>query len=159
MKKLTRLSLLTAVALIMFVVEAQVPLPIPLPGVKLGLSNIVTVYCVYALGPGSALGVLLARILLGSICTGQLSALAYSLTGGLFALGLACLLRKRELWFVSILSGLAHNVGQVLAAMVLTGTPSIAVYLPVLAAAGMAAGLFTGLCAQYLIKRLKSAEK
>lgn len=157
-KKLTRLALLTAIALTIFLVELQIPSPVPIPGVKLGLSNIVTLYCTFAYGPWSALAVLLCRVVLGAVFSGRLTAIAYSLAGGLLSWALMCLLRHivtdRQIWACSVLGGLSHNVGQILAAMLITGTPSIAVYFPVLAMSGMAAGLFTGLCAQFLLRRL-----
>lgn len=157
-KKLTRLALLTAIALTIFMVELQIPSPVPVPGVKLGLSNIVTLYCLFAYGPVSALGVLVCRVVLGAVFSGRITAIAYSLAGGLLSLGVSCLMRRivteRQLWVVSVLGGIFHNAGQILAAMVITGTPSIAVYFPVLAISGMLAGLFTGLCAQFLLRRL-----
>ena len=158
-KKLTRLALLAAVALGMYVLEAQLPSPIPVAGIKLGLSNIVTVYAVFAFGPWEALAILLVRVFLGSLFTGQMMALAYSLAGGLLSLAVMLLLRKtlahRQIWVASVLGGICHNVGQILVAMAATATPSIAIYLPVLILSGLAAGLFTGLCAQYLINHMK----
>lgn len=158
-KKLTRLALLAAVALGMYVLEAQLPSPIPVAGIKLGLSNIVTVYAVFAFGPWEALAILLVRVFLGSLFTGQMMALAYSLAGGLLSLAVMLLLRKtlahRQIWVASVLGGICHNVGQILVAMAVTATPSIAIYLPVLILSGLAAGLFTGLCAQYLINHMK----
>ena len=158
-KRLTRLALLTAIALTIFMVELQIPSPVPVPGVKLGLSNIVTVYCTVLYGPWSALSVLLCRVILGAVFSGRIAALAYSLAGGLLSWALMCLLRRvvteRQIWVLSILGGLFHNIGQILAAMVITGTPSIAVYFPVLALSGMAAGLFTGLCAQALLTHMR----
>lgn len=158
-KRLTRLALLTAIALTIFMVELQIPSPIPVPGVKLGLSNIVTVYCVVVYGPWSALSVLLCRVVLGAVFSGRIAALAYSLAGGLLSWALMCLLRRivteRQIWVLSILGGLFHNIGQILAAMVITGTPSIAVYFPVLALSGMLSGLFTGLCAQALRNHMR----
>ncbi len=158
-KRLTRLALLTAIALTIFMVELQIPSPVPIPGVKLGLSNIVTVYCMMLYGPWSALSVLLCRIVLGAVFSGRIAALAYSLAGGLLSWALMCLLRRavteRQIWVLSILGGLFHNIGQILAAMAITGTPSIAVYFPVLALSGMIAGLFTGLCAQAFLSHMR----
>lgn len=158
-KRLTRLALLTAIALTIFMVELQIPSLVPIPGVKLGLSNIVTVYCVFLYGPWSALSVLLCRVLLGSVFSGRIAALAYSLAGGLLSWALMCLLRRivteKQIWVCSVLGGIAHNVGQIFTAMVITGTPSIAVYFPVLALSGMAAGLFTGLCAQTFLRHMR----
>ena len=104
--KLMRMALLTAVALIIFVVEAQIPVPIAVPGVKLGLSNIVTVYAVFTLGPGPALMILFCRVFLGAVFTGQMMTLMYSLAGGLLCWCSMCLLRKvmtaKQIWICSI---------------------------------------------------------
>ena len=159
LKRLTRLALLTAVALTIFLVELQIPSVVPIPGVKLGLSNIITLYCVFAYGPWSALAVLLCRIVLGALLSGRVIALVYSLAGGLLSWALSCGPRRSrpapQLWVRSVLPGLAHHLGQMLAAAVVTGTPSVWVYFPVLCVAGMIAGLFTGLCAQYLLARMR----
>ena len=155
-RRLTRLALLTAIALAVFMVEVYIPLPVPLPGVKLGLANIVTVYAMFALGPGDALLILLARLLLGSMFSSQM--LAYSLAGAL-ACYLAMLalraLGRRRMWLCSCLCGAVHNAAQLAVALVITGTWQVAVYLPWLILAGLAAGLFTGVCAQALTDRLK----
>ena len=75
-RRLTRLALLTAIALTIFMVEAQIPVPIPIPGVKLGLANIVTVYAVFVLGPWDALSILVVRVFLGAVFSGQMMTLA-----------------------------------------------------------------------------------
>ena len=82
-RRVTRLALLTAIALTIFMVEAQIPVAVPIPGVKLGLANIVTVYTVFALGAGDALLVLVSRVFLGAVFSGQMMTLLYSLGGGL----------------------------------------------------------------------------
>lgn len=159
LKKLTVLSLLTATALIMFIIEAQIPLPIPIPGVKLGLSNIVTTCVLFLFGWKEALAVLLVRVLLGSMLTGTLGSLAYSLAGGLLSLLGMLLLRKllsaRQLWVAGVIGGMLHNIGQIAAAVLLCSTVSLLYYLPFLLVCGILAGLFTGLCAQLLQNRLK----
>lgn len=153
------LSLLTAVALVLFAVEARIPNLVPIPGVKLGLANIVTVTAVYCFKPGEAALMLLVRIILGAaFCTTPLTFL-YSLAGGALCL-LASLAVKRfipaeRLWLTSIVGALFHNLGQVAAASLLLKTSAVFVYLPILFISGSIAGLFCGLCAQILIKRLK----
>ena len=162
LKKLTFLAILTAASLVMFLIEALIPLPIPLPGVKLGLGNIVTTGLLFLFGWREALCVLLLRVFLGSVLTGQLGALVYSLCGGLLSLLVLICLRRalapHPLWIAGVLGGAIHNVGQLLAAIVLTRTPSVTVYLPLLLCCGMLAGLFTGLCAQFLLQRLKKTK-
>ena len=153
--RLTRNAMLTGVALIIFTIEVSLPALSPIPGVKLGLSNIVTVYAMFALGPGDAAMILGARILLGALVAGNLSAFLYSAAGGalcyLVMLALRRILTARQIWAASVVGAAAHNLGQILVAVAVTRTPGLFAYLPILAASGMAAGLFTGLCAQALI--------
>ncbi len=154
------MALLTAAALILFTVEAQLPPPVPIPGVKLGLANIITVYAMFALGPADTLCVLLARVLLGSMFSGAMISVLYSLAGGLLCyaamLGLRRVLTSRQIWVCGVLGAVFHNVGQMLVAIAVFRTVAVAVYFPLLVLSGMAAGLFTGLCAQYVLKRMKA---
>lgn len=158
-KDLSRMALLTAIALAIHVAEAQIPAPVPIPGVKLGLANIVTVYAMFSIGPGPALMILVSRILLGSFFAGQIMSLFYSLAGGLLCYCAMLLLRKvltdRQIWVASVIGAVFHNIGQILVAIVVTGTPKIVTYLPILLLSGIAAGLFTGFAAQFLINRLR----
>ena len=158
-KKLALMALLTAIALTIFMVEAQIPPLVPLPGVKIGLSNIVTVFAVFALGPGEAASILFCRIFLGSIFAGNFSSILYSAAGGFCAIGVTILLRKvlslRQLWVAGALGAIAHSVGQMAVAVIMTGTPSIVIYLPALIAISIITGTFTGLCAQVLVNRGK----
>lgn len=155
-RKITTAALLTAVALTIFVVEAQIPPPLPLPGVKLGLSNAVTLFALFFTGPGVAALVLAARILLGGLLTGQAFAMLYSAAGGLLSFAAtACIYRRfplRQVFVVSMISAVLHNLGQ-LAAAAATSSGAVFVYLPVLVAAGLVTGLFTGLCAQFVLLR------
>ena len=156
--RLTRLALLTAIALTIFMAEAQIPVAVPIPGVKLGLANIVTVYAVFVLGPGDALMILTARVFLGSVFSGQMMTLFYSLGGGLLCWAVLTLLRrlftKEQLWLCSPVSAVFHNLGQLLVAAALKKTWAVLAYLPYLVIAKAASGLITGLCAQFLIRRL-----
>ena len=158
-RKITTLGLLTAIALTIFMVEAQIPSVIPLPGVKLGLSNIVTVFTVFALSPGDGILVLAARIFLGAVFAGNFSTIFYSGAGGLCAIAVTILLRKilqkNQLWIAGCLGAIAHSAGQMAMAMLLLGTPSVIVYLPVMIIISIITGLFTGLCAQFLVNRGK----
>lgn len=160
-RRLTTLALLSAAALVVFVIEAQIPPLTPIPGIKLGIANAVSLFALYAIGPAGALSVLLIRIFLGNLVTGQIMAIAYSLTGGLFSFGLATLLRcqipEHQLWVVSVFSAMAHNLGQILAAVIITATPSLWWYLPILLVGGIITGAFTGLAAQLVLLRLRRA--
>ena len=116
-RRLARLALLTAVALTIFLIEVQLPV-LPIPGAKLGLANIVTVYAVMALGPGDALLILLSRVFLGAVFSGQMSAFFYSLGGGLLCWAAMCGLKgiftPKQIWLLSPISAMFHNVGQLL---------------------------------------------
>ena len=156
-KKLTLLALLTAIALTIFMIEAQIPPIVPLPGVKLGLANIVTVFAVFALGAREGALVLFCRIFLGAVFAGNFSSIFYSAAGGTLAILVTILLRKvltkKQLWVAGALGAVAHSVGQVGMSMLITGTPGIIVYLPPLICISIVTGLFTGLCAQFLVNR------
>ena len=158
-RRLTRDALLTAIALTIFMIEAQIPAPIPVPGIKLGLANIVTLYALFMLGPWDALGILLARIVLGSLFAGNMMILLYSLAGGLLCWLLCCVLRRmmtdRQIWLCSIFGAIAHNLGQMAVAIAVTHTPGLLAYLPALMISGILAGAFTGWSAQFLIGRMK----
>lgn len=158
-KRLTAMALLTAVALIMFTVEAQIPPPVPIPGVKLGLANIITVYAMFMLGPKDTLLILLARVVLGSMFSSAAITLIYSLSGGLLCYLAMLLLRKlltlRQIWVCGVIGAIFHNVGQTLAAICIYQSLSVAVYFPLLVISGVVTGLFTGLCAQFLVQRLR----
>ena len=156
-RRLTRNALLTAVALILFTVEAQIPVPVPIPGVKPGLANIVTVWAACLLGPADAFSILLCRVLLGAFFAGRLTVLFYSLSGGLLSFCALLILRpvttKDQLWICSVLAAIAHNAGQIAAAVFVTGSRAVLAYFPFLVLSGMITGLFTGLCAQFLVSR------
>ena len=156
-----RLSLLTAVSLVLFVLENQIPAPVPVPGVKLGLGNVIVVAVLFRYGRGEALAVLAVKILLSAVLTGNLGALAYSAAGGLLSWGGMCLLRgllrPDQLWVASVLGAMLHNLGQLLAAVLIAATPGLWAYLPVLLLSGMITGFFTGVAAQTIVHHLRNA--
>ena len=156
-RKLATLGLLTAIALTIFMVEAQIPSILPLPGVKLGLANIVTVFTVFALCPADGIRVLTARIFLGAVFSGNFSTIFYSAAGGALAIvttiALKKVLKKNQLWVAGCLGAVAHSIGQMAMAVLLLGTPSLILYLPVMVIISIITGLFTGLCAQFLVNR------
>lgn len=158
-KKLVFIALLTAISLGIWVIEAQIPAPIPVPGVKLGLASVVTLTAMALLGRREALVVLVLRVVLASLFAGSFSAILFSLTGGLLSwLVMALTLRlfdDRLLWVVSVLGAVGHNAGQLLAAIAVTRTPALAAYGPALLCAAIVTGAFTGVAAMYLIRALK----
>ena len=130
-RKLTLMALLTAIALTIFMIEAQIPALVPIPGVKLGLANIVTVFAVFVLGPKEAAMILAARVFLGAVFSGNFSTIFYSGAGGVCAIAITIALRKlltlKQLWVAGALGAIAHSVGQMAMAIVITGTPGIIV--------------------------------
>ena len=248
-KKLTLMAVLTAVALIVFIIEAQIPVPVPIPGAKLGLANVITLFALFWRGskvretlarkedgneasarreegrkafirrdegsPAStlqtakskasamleetnsatalheetsaatalheetsaatalheensaataltvidALMILICRIILGAAFSGSAVALIYSITGGMFAFTAEVALRRfvtdKQIWVCGVAGAVFHNVGQILAAMLITGTPYIAALLPVLTVVAIITGVVTGLVAQFTVARLR----
>ena len=162
-KKLVLMALLTAVALTIFVIENQIPAPVPIPGVKLGLANIITLVAMRLLGRKEAGAVLLVRVIMGAMFAGSPSTLLFSAAGGALAYLVMCLtagmFADNQLWIVSALAGVAHNAGQLAACVFVVKTPGVFAYAPVLAASGVITGVFTGLAAQYLLKALKKVKR
>ena len=162
-RKLTSMALLSAIALTIFIIEAQIPPIVPIPGIKLGLANIITVYAVFAVGAGEAAAILFVRIFLGAVFAGNFSTIFYSLGGGALAIlttvGLKFVLKENQLWVAGCLGAIAHSIGQMIVAVWATGTPSLLLYLPVMIVCSIITGLFTGLCAQILVKRGKKLWK
>ena len=159
LKQLTTNALLTAIALTIFMIEAHIPSLVPIPGVKLGLANIVTVFTVFAFRGRDGAAVLFVRIFLGAVFAGNFSTIFYSGAGGLCAIAVTILLKKiltqRQLWVAGALGAIAHSIGQMGAAIVIAGTPGLVVYLPIMIVCSVITGIFTGLCAQFLTERLK----
>ncbi|WP_405344773.1 Gx transporter family protein [Ruminococcus sp.] len=162
-RKLTELAVLTAVSLIIFVIELQIPNPFPIPGIKLGLANIITVYAVYHYKAHEVAAMVAVRLLLGAVFSGNFMALIYSASGAFLCLVGMLLLRRfideRHLWVASVLGAVFHNTGQMAAALIVTRTAQLLLYYPFLIVSGCLAGAFTGLCAQIVTTRLKRRKK
>ena len=157
-RRITLLALLTAIALTIFMAEAQMAPVFAIPGIKLGLANIVTLYAVFVMGAGDALLILLARVFLGAVFSGQMMTLLYSLGGGLLAWLVMVLLSKvltrQQLWLCSPVAAVFHNIGQLLVAAGVLKSWAVMAYLPYLLLSGVITGFFTGWCAQFLVQRL-----
>lgn len=151
-------GLFTALALILAYVEVLLPPLFPsIPGIKMGLPNIIIVFLLYRRSACSAIVVSLLRILLVTMLFGNVMALMYSLAGGVLSLLLMILLRRLNFLStvgVSVAGGVAHNVGQILMAMLLLETAELGYYLVVLTITGIIAGVFIGLCGSVLIKKV-----
>lgn len=157
-QKLALLGLTTAIALVFAYVEALLP-PIvsAIPGIKLGLPNIVIIFVLYKMGVFEAAAVSLVRMLVVSLLFGNPMTFAYSLAGATLSLIAMAILKKLDVFSivgVSVAGGVLHNVGQILLAMIVLGTAELGYYLIVLAIAGTVAGVFIGLCGGFAVKRI-----
>lgn len=160
-KNLALCAVLTALALGLSTLENLFPvsLLVPLPGVKLGLANIVTVFALYQLGAVPALVILVARCLLGSLFAGNASALLFSLMGGIGAMLVMIALRRvrgLSVYGVSIAGAAVHNIGQIGAAMIVLGGTAVLGYLPVLLGVSLLTGTLTGFVASLLFRAMKN---
>jgi heptaprenyl diphosphate synthase len=154
------LALFTSISLTIFMVEALLPPPAPIVGVKLGLANVVTLFMLVAGGGRSALEVLFARLVLAAIFVGQVMSFVFSLCGGLLAfaamLAASRLAARLPVWFVSVCGGIFHNIGQMIAAVIFLG-PAVLAYLPYLVIAGCIAGAVTGILTDMVMKKMDQA--
>ena len=161
-KQLTLCAVLAALALALSYIESFFPLTllIPLPGVKLGLANIVTVFALYTLGSPMALCILLVRCTLGAVFAGNASALIFSLLGGLSAMLVMIALHKSRLsvFGVSIAGAAAHNCGQVCAAMLTLGNLAPLSYLPFLLLVSLFTGALSGFIASLLFRAMANTQ-
>ena len=162
-KKLTLLGLLSALSLILFVLELRLPALIPVPGVKPGLSNIVVLVALFAYDRKSAGAVLFVKTVLGAVFAGSMLRFLFSCAGSLCCFAVAAALRgvvkDKQAWFLSAVAACAHNFGQLAVARVVMGTPQVWWYAPILVLSGVLTGLFTGLCAGFALPLLRRIDK
>ena len=157
-KNVATLGLCVALAMIMSYIESLFPLNFAVPGIKMGLANIVIIFLLYRVGFGAACVVSIIRVFLVSLLFGNVMMMAYSIAGAVLSLGLMFLLKKSGKFSVigvSIAGGVAHNAGQIIMAIILLGAKQIAYYLPVLAVTGTVTGVLIGIAASIVIKRVK----
>lgn len=155
-KRLVLNSLLVAVSLIIFIIEGLIPPLAPIPGIKIGLANIITLFAIYRVGNRDAFMILMVRIFIASMFAGQMMMLFYSLAGGIFC-WVAMVAAKKwlddsKLWATSVIGAVFHNLGQIIVAVIVMQTKEIFFYFPFLLVSGMIAGAFTGLCCRLLVK-------
>ena len=147
-----------ALAMILSFVESQIPALVAIPGIKVGLPNLVMVFLLYRVGWKETVTVSIIRIILVSILFGNVQSLSFSIAGALLSL-LAMILLKKLNWFscitVSVVGGICHNIGQIIAACIWTQTAEVAFYLPVLLISGIVAGAVIGIVAGIIVKRLE----
>ncbi len=149
----------TALALIFSYVETLIPINFGIPGVKLGLANLIIVVALYKLPLQEVYLLSIVRILLSGFIFGNYFSILYSLAGGLLSLSVMALLKRRNSFSVmgiSVAGGVFHNVGQMTVAMLVVETFSVAYYFPVLMIAGLVTGLLIGVLSNEMLKRLKN---
>lgn len=157
-RRLSRLALMVALALILSYFERLLPLPVPVPGVKLGLSNLVTLVALCLFGWRDALIVSVVRVLLGGLLFGSGLSMLYALAGALLSLLVMALLHSFSPLHpaaISAVGGVAHNIGQLLVAALVVHTPALLSYLPVLMLSGTLTGALIGALGTVLIGRLR----
>ena len=160
-KDIALCGLLITVALVLSIIEKMFPLQavVPIPGIKLGLANVVTVFALARLDTKRAVAIVLCRVTLASIFMGSVTGFAFALTGGMLALFVMRLLlplvgRSLSLLGVSMAGAAAHNIGQICAAIGVLGTADVVGYLPLLLVSAVPMGLVTGLTAQETLSHL-----
>ncbi len=154
-------GLLIALALVLSYLESLVPLSFAVPGIKLGLPNLVIVFALYRLRPATAAAISLLRVALVALLFGSALSLAYSAAGAVLSFAVMLLLKRSGRFGctgVSVAGAVAHNLAQIATAALLLETPSLAWYFPVLCVSGTAAGVCIGLLAALLVKRIPAKE-
>ncbi len=151
----------TALALIFSYVETLIPIHIGIPGVKLGLANLIVVIALYRIGVRESYVLSVLRVILAGFLFGNLFAILYSLAGGLFSLTVMAFLKKTEKFSVlgvSMAGGVFHNIGQLMMAAIVLESLSITYYLPVLLISGIVTGLLIGIVANEMLKRVRGLQ-
>ena len=157
-KKIVLYGILIAVALVLSYLESLIPAFFAIPGMKLGLTNLVVIFALYLMGPFPALAINVVRILLTGLLFGNAFSLLYSAAGAILSWVVMVLLKKTGKFgtvAVSIAGGISHNIGQILVAMLVLQTSQIAWYLLILWFSGIAAGAVIGILGGILCKRLQ----
>ena len=161
-KKLTFLALCASLAMVLSYVEMLIPpISTAVPGVKMGLANIVTVFVLYKFDAVSAAAVSAVRLILSFLLFGSVLTLAYSAAGAVLSLGAMILLKRADKFSpvgVSVAGGVLHNAGQIGMAMLLMSTSTIGYYLPVLAVSGTVSGILVGTASVFVLKSLRDVK-
>jgi heptaprenyl diphosphate synthase len=160
-KKIALLGMFVAVAMIFSYIETFIPVSYAVPGIKLGLANMITIIVMYNMDVKSAWAVSVLRIILSSLLFGNLSLMAYSLAGGIISLTVMTIFHKIKFFKmagVSILGAVSHNLGQIIVAAFVVKNKSVIFYIPPLIISGVAAGVCVGIAACLVAKKLPRIE-
>jgi heptaprenyl diphosphate synthase len=157
-KKMAVYGLLVALAFILSYIESLFPIPVPIPGIKLGLANLVVLTALYNMGVKEAFVLSVIRIVLVGFTFGNPSTLIFSLAGGLLSWLMMVAFKKSKLFSVigvSIIGGISHNIGQIVVSIFVVDNINIIYYLPFLLISGVITGVCIGILGAVIIKRLK----
>ena len=157
MKKTAFCGLMLALALIASYVESLIPVPIPVPGIKLGVANSVVLILLYYTNVKTAWGISIARVILSGFLFGSLSSILYSLSGAVLSLLIMTLAKKRDCFTmtgVSVAGGVSHNIGQLIMAYLVLESTAVWYYLPVLLVSGCITGSIIGILGKEIFKRI-----
>jgi heptaprenyl diphosphate synthase len=156
-KKIALLGISLSLAMILSFVESLIPPLVAVPGIKIGLANLVIVFLLFKTGVKYAAAVSLVRVILSSMLFGNLQVFVFSFAGAILSLAGMAIMKKTNLFSiitVSVCGGILHNIGQIIVAAVWTSTPEIMYYLPVLLVSGTAAGILIGIVSGIVVKKL-----
>ncbi len=156
-KRIAMLGLMVTLALILSYVESMIPVFVGIPGIKLGLANLVSVFLLYRTSFKEAVLVSVVRILISGFMFGNLMSISFSMAGSILSLLVMCILKKINRFSVigvSIAGGCMHNIGQLIVAAFVVQTSKLLYYLPVLLISGLITGMLIGVASGILIKRL-----
>ncbi|MCI5640475.1 MAG: Gx transporter family protein [Lachnospiraceae bacterium] len=156
-KKIAQIGMLVALAMVFSYLESLVPISLGVPGIKLGLSNVVTVFALYQFGAPLALGISMVRIVLCGLTFGSFSTMLYSLAGGLLSFLVMVILKKTgkfSIYGVSAAGGVFHNIGQLIVAAWMLQSSMLAYYMPFLMVAGIVSGAAIGMLGGMVWKRM-----
>lgn len=156
--KIGYLGIFTAIGLMLGYIESLFMIPIRIPGIRIGFSNLITIVALYLLGPIEAFLVLIARVILSGILFGNGSSVIYSIAGAIFSFIFMYVGKKLNVFSevgVSVIGGVCHNMAQLLVASILTGSMKVLYYGPVLTIFGCIAGIIIGFISIVIIRRMK----
>lgn len=156
--KVATYGLLVALAFILSYIESLFPIPVPIPGIKIGLANLVVITALYSMGTKEALVLAVIRIIMVGFTFANPSTMIFSLGGGLLSWLMMTLLKRSKLFSqvgVSIVGGISHNIGQIVIAIFVVENVNIIYYLPVLLISGVITGALIGILGSMIIKRVK----
>jgi heptaprenyl diphosphate synthase len=157
-KKIALCGVLTALAMIFSYIESVIPVPIPVPGIKLGVANIAVIMILYVLGVKEAIVINLLRIVLTSLLFGNVNSFLFSISGAALSLVIMIIMKKLDFFScigVSVCGGVMHNIGQIIAAVFIMGSEAIVFYLPVLIVSGVFTGVVIGVVSGIVAKHVR----